>query len=158
MGANKFTVETKAKALDEIFARIAGGEALVQICGKNRAKHLPSFQLFNTWLTDERTRNERILLERYELACIERQDFMANQLLEIADESINDKIIVDGKQLTNHEAINRSRLRVDARKWLLSKMNPKRFGDKVDVTTDGEKIKGNDSINISIDGSAIKLQ
>ena len=46
----------------------------------------------------------------------------------------------DGKVVTNHNVIQRDRLRVDARKWALSKMNPKKYGDKVDVTSGGEKI------------------
>ena len=40
----------------------------------------------------------------------------------------------------NKEFINRSKVRIDARKWMLGKMQPKKYGDKLDVTTDGEKI------------------
>ena len=40
----------------------------------------------------------------------------------------------------NGEHIQRSRLRVDTRKWYLSKLNPKKYGDKVDVTTKGKEI------------------
>jgi hypothetical protein len=34
----------------------------------------------------------------------------------------------------DHEHVQRSRLRVDARKWLLSKLLPKQYGDRVEVT------------------------
>jgi hypothetical protein len=34
-------------------------------------------------------------------------------------------------EVENHEAINRSRLRVDTRKWLIARMAPKKYGDRV---------------------------
>jgi len=45
--------------------------------------------------------------------------------------------------------MQRSRLRVDVRKWALSKMNPKKYGDKVDHTTGGEKLPTN-TTNLAI--------
>lgn len=41
------------------------------------------------------------------------------------------------------ESPMRSRLRVDTRKWYLSKVLPKKFGEKMDVTSGGEKIESN---------------
>jgi hypothetical protein len=35
------------------------------------------------------------------------------------------------------------RLKIDAKKWELGKLKPKKYGDKIDVTTDGEKIVSN---------------
>lgn len=40
----------------------------------------------------------------------------------------------------NGEAVQRAKLRVDSRKWLLSKLAPSRFGDRIDVTSGGEKL------------------
>ncbi len=37
----------------------------------------------------------------------------------------------------NGEHVQRSRLRVDTRKWILSKLAPKRYGDKLQHTGDG---------------------
>ena len=36
--------------------------------------------------------------------------------------------------------VNRARLKVDVIKWQLSKEEPRKYGDKLDVTSDGEKI------------------
>jgi hypothetical protein len=36
--------------------------------------------------------------------------------------------------------VARSKLQIDARKWKASKLAPKKYGDKMDLTTDGEKI------------------
>ena len=35
------------------------------------------------------------------------------------------------------------KLKADNLKWSMSKMKPKKYGDKVDVTSDGKAIKGN---------------
>lgn len=61
---------------------------------------------------------------------------MADQLLDIADDSTNDfmtKVSRDGEVslVVNREAMERTRLRIDTRKWLLAKALPKIYGDKV---------------------------
>lgn len=57
---------------------------------------------------------------------------LADELVEISDRSESDTYIDDeGKERTNTEVVARSRLMVDTRKWLLSKMLPKVYGDKL---------------------------
>lgn len=56
---------------------------------------------------------------------------MAEELLEIADEGKNDWMEREGVKTPNHELVARSRLRLDTRKWLLSKALPKIYGDKL---------------------------
>lgn len=58
----------------------------------------------------------------------------ADEILEIADDGQNDWMERESKngevfEVENHEVLNRSRLRVDARKWLMSKLAPKKYGD-----------------------------
>lgn len=56
---------------------------------------------------------------------------MADDLLRIADDNSNDTSEDDeGNVIVNHDVIARARLRVDTRKWLLSKCLPKIYGDK----------------------------
>jgi hypothetical protein len=71
--------------------------------------------------------------KRYARACEARADAIFEDILEIADNSGNDTINIDGLDVVNHEAIQRDKLRVDARKWALSKMQPKKYGDKIEV-------------------------
>jgi hypothetical protein len=60
---------------------------------------------------------------------------LADELIEIADDGSNDTYEdADGNKRVDHDHIARSRLRVDTRKWLLSKALPKIYGDKVAVT------------------------
>ena len=65
---------------------------------------------------------------------------MAEEILEIADDTTRDTILSEHGARPNSEWIGRSKLRVDSRKWLLSKMLPKVYGDtqKIDLSnTDG---------------------
>jgi hypothetical protein len=63
-----------------------------------------------------------------------RADKLAEDILTIADDGRNDTYTdSDGNIRTDHDAIARSRLRVDARKWLASKLFPKRYGERVAV-------------------------
>lgn len=66
---------------------------------------------------------------------------MAEDILSIADDGLNDTYKDEnGNTFTDNDVIQRSKLRVDARKWLLSKMLPKKYGDKLDVTSGGKEI------------------
>jgi terminase small subunit-like protein len=62
---------------------------------------------------------------------------MADDLLDIVDDGTNDFVARerDGERImvVDHEHIQRSRLRADTRKWLLSKALPKIYGDKIDL-------------------------
>ena len=82
--------------------------------------------------------------EQYARAKEAQAEYMAEQIIEIADDGVNDLMTIErGEEsynVENKEFINRSRLRVDARKWIASKLMPKKFGDKVDLTTNGENI------------------
>ncbi|MCK9520851.1 MAG: hypothetical protein M0R74_17780 [Dehalococcoidia bacterium] len=80
-------------------------------------------------------------LKMYARATEDRADKIADEILMIADNTEGDKITLpDGREVTNHDVVNRDRLRVDARKWLLAKLNPKKYGDKVDVTSGNQPI------------------
>lgn len=67
-------------------------------------------------------------------------ELLADELFSIADDGKNDtqKDEESGAIFTNHDVINRSRLRVDTRKWYLSKVLPKIYGDKLDMNLAGK--------------------
>jgi hypothetical protein len=69
-------------------------------------------------------------------------DHWAEEITEIADDGSNDWIKREAEEgrveiKVDAEHINRSRLRVDTRKWLLSKLAPKKYGDKTQVEHSG---------------------
>lgn len=86
--------------------------------------------------------------EQYARAREIQADLLAAQIVEIADKQRVGKKIkttkeggaIVGEEVTTGDMTERSRLMIDARKWLAGKLAPKKFGDKLDLTTDGEKI------------------
>lgn len=121
----------KSAALCErILDAIADGKSLRESCAKEK---LAPGNWIN-WIN-----NDKQLLERYAHAREVRAELLFDEILDIADEVSSDTIIDDnGNEKSNSEWIARSRLRVDARKWALSKMLPKKYGDKLEVDNKGE--------------------
>lgn len=80
----------------------------------------------------------------YARARQDQADRLAEEILDIADESSNDTYTdEDGNEQTNHEVVARSRLRIDARKWYAGKLRPKVYGDRILQEHSGElTIKG----------------
>ena len=132
------TIFTK-KLADKICQRISEGESVRTIV---KDEKMPSSSTIFRWLLDEEKKQFR---EQYERARNIQAELMFEELLDIADDGSNDWVLREGKDeeewwQLNQEAISRSRLRVDTRKWYLSKVLPKKFGEKMDVTTDGKPI------------------
>ena len=82
--------------------------------------------------------------DQYARAREAQADKLAEDILAIADDGSNDTYQTDNGEQTNHDVIARSRLRVDARKWLAGKMAPKKYGDKIE-----HEHKGNLSVTLS---------
>lgn len=67
-----------------------------------------------------------------------QMEMLEDEILEISDESSHDTIMrEDGGEQPDSEWIARSKLRVDTRKWLMSKLSPKKYGDKLDLNQSG---------------------
>lgn len=76
--------------------------------------------------------------EQYARACEARADTLAEEIIEIADDSSRDWSKDDeGNDVFNHEHVQRDRLRVDARKWAAARMNPRKWGDRQQVEHSG---------------------
>ena len=85
------------------------------------------------WLRD----NEQFAKD-YARAKEEQADFLAEEMLEIADDDSLDVGFTDeGKPFVKGENIQRARLRIDTRKWIASKLKPKKYGDKIEQTLQG---------------------
>lgn len=122
------------KLADRICQKIAEGYSVRSIC---KEKDMVSMQTLFRWLRE----NDKFR-EQYARACEERSYMHAEDIIEIADNATNDymeKLEGDG-YIFNSENVQRSRLRIDTRKWLMSKLNPKVYGDKLDMTTNGNDI------------------
>ena len=114
---------------DRVVERMIEGESLRKICAR---PDMPARRSIFHWL-----QNNDDFREKYEIARVLQCEFWAAEILDIADDACGDSTINDrGERVVDHEHINRARLRVDARKWLMSKLHPQRYGDRVtaDVT------------------------
>ena len=74
-------------------------------------------------------------------------DAMAEEIIDIADQPrIGDRTEVrqdkDGnvldRRVTTADMVDRAKLQCDTRRWLLSKMAPKRYGDRLELAGDGD--------------------
>lgn len=144
MAKSKPTEKTKGrptkytKALGEkICARIADGESLRSICNDKNIPHKAT--IFRWLLSDSPTYS--IFRDQYEKARSIQYEALADEIFDVADDGRNDWMERNAEDnegyITNGEAIQRSRLRVDTRKWFLSKVLPK-YADKKEVKHSGE--------------------
>lgn len=111
---------------DELCLRIATSErSLRRICRED--DDMPCIATVMNWLKDK---DKAEFLEQYARSKEEQADYMADKTLEIAD-SMDEDVIKkeDGTEVVNYNVIARDKLRVDTRKWLLSKMMPKKYGE-----------------------------
>lgn len=121
------------KVGDEICERLTNGESLRRITAD---EHMPASSTVFKWLTE----NEKFA-EQYGRAREAQADTLADEIIDIADDGQNDTYKdEDGNEKTDFDVIARSKLRVEARKWVAAKLKPKKYGDKIDVTSGGEKL------------------
>lgn len=123
------TTYTKEKS-DRVLGFLETGMTLRQA---TRQPDTPPFRTFLDWVRDDRDG----LSARYARAREIGYQLMADEILDVADDGSNDwmrsnKPNNPGYDL-NGEHFQRSRLRVDTRKWLLAKALPKIYGDKLAI-------------------------
>lgn len=110
---------------DEICTRLANGESLRAICGSDRDDFMPALGTVMRWVVENQA-----FREQYEEARRIQAETMADEIVAIAD----------GRDLGTEEKVAlsaRDRLRVDSRKWVASKLLPKKYGDKIETTLQG---------------------
>ena len=114
---------------ETICARMAEGESLRAICRDHYMPHRSSVYQWlrkNAAFADLYTQARELLVEHW-----------ADEILTIADDGTTDFVVKKGRNGTEYEAVDqehiqRSRLRVDSRKWLMSKLAPRKYGDRVE--------------------------
>lgn len=114
---------------DAICERIAEGESLRTICDDD---DMPNRVTVYRWLFKfQEFSNQYAQAREYQA------ETMADEMKDISDDGSNDwmeRIDGDGKNIgwrENGEAIRRSALRIDTRKWIAARLLPKKYGDKI---------------------------
>ena len=111
---------TDAKA-ELICERIASGETLVAVC---RDADMPTERTVYNWLD----KNENFFRD-YERARERQAERWAAEIVELADSVLGER--------DSSPAVHAARLAVDARKWVVSRLLPKKYGDRVGVESSG---------------------
>lgn len=107
-----------------ICGRLASGESLRSIC---QSDDIPAKSTILGWVVD----NREGFSDQYARARKIQAEDLADEIFAVADDGSNDWQETKFGPMVNAENINRSRLRVDTRKWYLSKVLPKIYGDKL---------------------------
>jgi hypothetical protein len=112
-----------------ILESIANGASLSSAL--NRLEPSPSY----AW-AKEALRRDPELKRRYQQAVEDRADRLAEELIELADTPLPEGL--DGRQASAW--VQQLRLKVDARKWASSKLKPRTYGDRLDVSVEQTSI------------------
>jgi hypothetical protein len=126
---------TQEKA-DLICEKIASGQSLRSICEQ---EDFPAKVTVLRWL-----RENEAFRAQYTRAREDQAETIFDEMLEIADDGEFDyetKTRDDGSEYeaVNHDHIQRAKLRIEARKWVLGKLAPKKYGDRIDLNHGGQK-------------------
>jgi hypothetical protein len=109
-----YSPEQVATAKERVCKEIAEGMSLRSICA---AEDMPSVETVRVWLIDDGE-----FSVQYARAREEQADYYADEIIDIADAA---------------KDANLARLQIDARKWKASKLQPKKYGDKIDLNHSG---------------------
>lgn len=145
---------------DQMCELFADGQSMRKVCERD---DMPVKSTVFRWL-----REKPEFKDQYEISKAEAADHFAEEIVEISDDSRNDYLIALAEEISEKPAsewteddikvlaikhspenVQRARLRVDARKWIASKLKPKKYGDKVTQEVsgpDGTPIKAEWSI------------
>jgi hypothetical protein len=114
---------------DLICELLAQGHSLRKIC---RLEDMPHFVTVFRWM-----QKDEEFCKQYRAARDVQADYFMDEIVDIADDTSEDELFTeDGRKCMNSEFVQRSKLRIDARKWAASKIAPKKYGDKVSIGGD----------------------
>ena len=123
---------------DELFAtilrRIVDGQSLRGVC---REDGMPAMSTVMRWVAGSSD-----LQKGYSIAVEARTDALFDEILEIADDAREDWVAKTGPTgeplgfVFDANSVRRAALRIEARKWTVARMAPKKYGDKLDVGGD----------------------
>lgn len=127
--AKKPAVRYSAELAAAICVRLGGGESLAGVCSGD---DMPTEATVRQWTDDVPE-----FATMYTRARQRGYAKLADELLDITDDGRNDWMLRNDPKnpgyQANGENVQRSRLRFDARRWILSKMLPKIYGDKLEL-------------------------
>ena len=140
---------------DKICERLIEARSLRSICQDD---DMPSVTTVMKWLTQFPA-----FAEQYTRARELQADAIFDEILDIADDGSNDWMVARDKDgqtgwKENGEALQRSRLRIDSRKWMAGKLRPKKYSDKTLIGSDPDNPLPEHTVKIDVAGIADQLR
>lgn len=120
-----------SEVFDDICNLIADGKTLLQIC---RIEGMPHASTVRRWIAV----GTKELRDQYARSRALGLEVLADEIVEIADDSSGDVKTIEtangSYETLDREFAERSKIRIDARKWMLSKLAAHTYGDKIEQT------------------------
>lgn len=153
-----YTVEQKTRIVNRVLNHI-GDMSVAKSCEKVRIAQ----SNFTRWVNAlEDVEPGATFKERYARGRQNFIDKLAQEILDIADTDVSlvelktynkDGVLVSTKVRTDGAEIQNRRLQIDARKWLLSKIARKEYGDRLELAGDPDsplKTEGDTTYNVVV--------
>lgn len=116
-----------------------------------KQKGFPGVSTIFAWLQDERYKDFQ---EWYARARQLQAELLKDEMISVAYDSSKDTKVIETRhgeiEVEDKEWTSRSRLKVDTLKFIASKLWPKVYGEKLDLTTQGDKLPAATSPGITV--------
>jgi len=128
-----------------ICERLSAGESLRSV---SRDDGMPVMSTIFKWM-----REHPEFSNQYDKAKMESADALVEDMLDIADNQVEQPLLVDGLPLQidgkmvmikDMVSVNHAKLRVDTRKWAASKLKPKKYGERVAIAVNTKELSDMD--------------
>lgn len=136
------TPERIKNLLPEIFEQVAQGTSITVLLKKHKIRWWDFYEVLDT-NPQYRMRHDRAQRARAEAMALEIEE-MSVKLRESERRTVKSKLI-NGRRVTSaqieetttYDNVERTKLMVDTRKWLMARLYPKKFGEKFENTIQG---------------------
>lgn len=127
LGTRAVRVPYSEEVGDAICMLLASGRSLNWIC---KQKGMPTRWAVYQWLLDPGLAHFRA---KYKQAREDQVESLVDEIPDIADDASND--FMEGKNgyRVNDEHIRRSQIRIEARKWIAERMQPRKYGPSAEL-------------------------
>lgn len=136
------TTRAQSEIVTEVCERIAAGEGVSAVFRSPGADY-PDIRTFWRWVHADAE-----LDALYEKATQRRGEKYAEEIVDIVDGAGSPLLLEDGTPVLDREgfpvmvvdriAVEHAKVRADARKWVASRMLPKRYGDRTTIAGDAD--------------------
>lgn len=110
--------------------RIANGESLKKICSDDG---MPERTVVYDWLEKHEE-----FTNMYARAREDQADTLAEEIIELSDQAAQ---VIKGDDKSDSARVQAKHLQIESRKWTAAKLRPRRYGEKLDVTSMGKRIE-----------------